>query len=122
MVYLGFVAFEGVDTDGDTSGGIPLTEDMPILLEIAQYFTNIDNVTALAVYLLYGVGSGGKAYVDSLNGSTEAKAHAVLVRWSSKKPENATGAKLYSVLKNKSVSPSAAVTFCKALMPGKILA
>ena len=95
---------------------------MPVLLEIAQYFTHIDNVTALAVYLLQEVGSGGKTYVDSLNGSPESKAHAVLVRWSSAEPEKATGAKLYSVLKKKSVSPSAAVAFCTALVPGKISA
>ena len=94
---------------------------MPILYEIAQYFTHIDCVMALAVYLLHGVGMGGKAYVDSLQGSVAAKAHSVLEHWCVNEPEKSTGAELYSVLEKKSVSPRAAAAYCSKLVPGKIM-
>ena len=110
-----------MDTGSGTSGGIRLTQGQPILYEIAQYFTNIDCVMALAVYLLHGIGMGGRAYVASLQGSVADKAHSVLEHWCLKKAEKATGAALYSILVKQFVCPQAAADFCSKLAPGKIL-
>ena len=106
--------------DQPVKRGITLKQGMPILFEIAELFTNMDEVTALAVYLLEGIGKGGREYVRSLKDSKSSpkdSAHDVLEHWCAKKPTAAFGGELLRVLERKAVSPRAAEDFRSQLLP-----
>ena len=94
---------------------------MSILHGIALSFTNFDDVTALAVHLLEGVGSGGRVYVQRLKDSDSkikpvVAAHDVLETWCTKKPTEAHGCELFRVLQRKEVCPQAAEDFRSELL------
>ena len=91
-----------------------------LLLEIAEYFSDKDKVMALATYLLENVGTGGPAFLKAHEASTSrpaSLAHLVLREWCDQRPLEATGPRLYHVLKKTNVHPAAALQFKCQLLP-----
>ena len=97
--------------------GLSLLPGDPILLELSSYFTSDREVIGLATFLLENLGQGGRAFVENLpSQSATMKAHAVLEEWAKRKPEEAFGKTLLSVLYNRMVNPSAARLFENRLL------
>ena len=97
--------------------GIKLSPGDPILLELSHQFTTEEEVIALATYVLAKVGQGGRTFFDSLQKQSIAlKCQAVLEEWVKKKPEEAFGKTLWSVLSMESVKPIAATRFKDRLL------
>ena len=103
--------------------GVPLREGDLLLYEISRTFTDLADVTALAMHLLEGVvEGGGHAFVRmrqeaGTNTTSPTIAHDVLCEWCKRRPEHAHGGRLLSVLEDTSVLPITAEQFRERLVP-----
>ena len=111
-----------VDADVSTCTGVHLTEASPVLREIAQRFTDFNDVQSLAVYLLENIDQGGLPFIASLSSPgthlpPSKMALSVFQKWCRRKPSDAFGGQLLEVLEKENVHPSAAQHFKQELLP-----
>ena len=108
----------------DDQEGVRLSKGSVILFEIAQRFSNANQVKALAVYLLEGVKDGGASFLEGLTvpgaiPDQASNAFAVLREWCDQKPEESYGGKLFNVLSSEHVNPRIALKFESRLIPAR---